>query len=392
MIIIILLLVIGVVLHQRYMYKRYDKWSDPYPSLQTYLYQQGRRDIPSTNTHKPIMWIHIPHEYNARHWSSFGSRSSCDLNQPYLHMTVRSVLAHCESSFFIMVIDDTSFSKLLPTWSISLETVPEPSRTKVRQLALCKLLHRYGGMCVPLSFLCFRDLEPLYQRGTAKSTMFVCENVDANITSTTRDTFADCRFMGCLFQSPVMQQFIEYQQRLISSDATAQSVFLGELDRWCQTKIQQGAIHLIRGTDVGTTTTSGTPILLDNWMEEATVDLYDKGYGIWIPADALLHRRKYEWFCRSSEEQILQGKCILSRYFLITLGEVSKKQKNKEGLQNTRERKIEIEYKIDDGREQRKNDNILRRWITFWKVPLTNGTLNIWGPMPQNLGNSVPHA
>jgi len=25
---------------------------------------------------KPILWIHVPHEYNSRDWLSFGSRSS----------------------------------------------------------------------------------------------------------------------------------------------------------------------------------------------------------------------------------------------------------------------------------------------------------------------------
>jgi hypothetical protein len=31
-------------------------------------------------------------------------------------------------------------------------------------------------------------------------------------------------------------------------------------------------------------------------------------------------------------------------------------------------------------------------WISFWKVPSTNGTLNIWGVKPMNLGNDVPRA
>ena len=33
-------------------------------------------------------------------------------------------------------------------------------------------------------------------------------------------------------------------------------------------------------------------------------------------------------------------------------------------------------------------------WISFWRVPINSNshTLNIWGPMPQNLGNNVPRA
>jgi hypothetical protein len=31
-------------------------------------------------------------------------------------------------------------------------------------------------------------------------------------------------------------------------------------------------------------------------------------------------------------------------------------------------------------------------WISFWKVPLTNTTLNVWGPRPIFLGDNVPRA
>jgi hypothetical protein len=33
-------------------------------------------------------------------------------------------------------------------------------------------------------------------------------------------------------------------------------------------------------------------------------------------------------------------------------------------------------------------------WISFWRVPINadSRTLNIWGMMPQNLGNNVPRA
>ncbi len=32
---------------------------------------------------KPILWVHVPYEYNSRNWLSFGSRSSFELNQPF---------------------------------------------------------------------------------------------------------------------------------------------------------------------------------------------------------------------------------------------------------------------------------------------------------------------
>jgi hypothetical protein len=68
-----------------------------------------------------------------------------------------------------------------------------------------------------------------------------------------------------------------------------------------------------------------------------------------------------------SPEQIFQSQFILAKYFVLALSPDSK-----EGVIEPMENKPD--------------------WISFWRVPLTNGTLNIFGPMPQNLGNNVPRA
>jgi hypothetical protein len=68
-----------------------------------------------------------------------------------------------------------------------------------------------------------------------------------------------------------------------------------------------------------------------------------------------------------SPEQIFQSQFILAKYIVLTLSPDSK-----EGTIEPMENKPD--------------------WISFWRVPLTNGTLNIFGPMPQGLGNNVPRA
>ena len=107
---------------------------------------------------KPILWIHVPHQYNARKWENFGSRSSFDLNQPYLYLTVKSIIKNCDDSFKICLIDDNSFKKLIPDWNVDLSAVGEPICNYIRQMAIAKLIYNYGGLSVPISFLCFRDL------------------------------------------------------------------------------------------------------------------------------------------------------------------------------------------------------------------------------------------
>jgi len=336
---------------------------DSYEEMKKYLLNESSL----AKSKKPILWIHVPHEYNARDWLSFGSRSSFELNQPYLYLTVRSIIKQCDQSFYICIIDDKSFANLIPGWNIDLSLISDPLLANIRQLAMAKLIYNYGGVNVPISFLCARDLIGLYEKGTNGDTMFVCENVNTNITSTTDLFYCDASFMGAKKNNPVLNEYIDFMQRIVSDDYTAQSKFLGDFDRWCNKRISLKRLRLIPGTDVGTKTVDEEPVTVDTLLSEDYIHFYPKMYGIWIPADQILSRRKFEWFARMSPQQIFQGNFILAKYIVLATAPDAKM-----GL-------IEpLENQPD--------------WISFWKIPITNKTLNIWGPKPQNLGNNVPRA
>ena len=68
------------------------------------------------STSRPILWIPIHYSYNSRKWQSFGSRSSYDLNQPYIYLTVKSIIKYCKDSFHVCLVDDDSYVKLMPGW------------------------------------------------------------------------------------------------------------------------------------------------------------------------------------------------------------------------------------------------------------------------------------
>ena len=67
--------------------------------IKQYLLNDSLEDIK-----KPILWIHIAHEKNARWWQSFYSRSTEYLNQPYIFLTIRSIIQHCADDFHICLI------------------------------------------------------------------------------------------------------------------------------------------------------------------------------------------------------------------------------------------------------------------------------------------------
>ena len=361
----IIIIALGI-LYQKYCEKQsLLEPGDSFEEIRKYLLNESAL----AKSKKPILWIHVPHEYNAREWLSFGSRSSFEVNQPYLYLTVRSIIKQCDQSFYICIIDDKSFANLIPGWSIDLTLVADPILSNIRQLALAKLLHIYGGINVPISFLCFKDLIGLYEKGTNGDTMFVCENVSSNVTSTTDLFCPDARFFGAVKNNDMLSEYIEFMQRQISADYTAQSEFLGEFDRWCNKKITAKRMRLIPGTDVGTKTVDEGPVTVDTLLSEDYIHFYPKMYGIWIPAEQILKRVKYEWFARMSPQQIFQGNFILAKYIVLATAPDSKM-----GII-----------------EPLKNENE-KDWISFYRVPLTNKTLNVWGPEPMGIGNNVPRA
>jgi hypothetical protein len=345
------------ILYQKYLEKQVrTNTVDYYGEIKKYLLKDKTLD----KSKKPILWIHIPYEYNSRNWISFGSRSSFELNQPYLYLTVKSIIKYCDESFKIVLIDDGSFEKLIPNWNINMSIISDPIKCYIRHLALAKLIYNYGGMQVPISFLCFKDLIGLYNKGTNEDTMFICENIDLSVTSTNKLFKPNASFMGAKKENEIVYEFIKFMENRISNDYSAETYFLGEFDKWCTNK---KGVRVIPGTDIGTRTIDNDAVTVDILLTEDYIRFYEKLYGIWIPDKTILMRTHYEWFSRMSPHQIFQGHFILSKYFVLALS-----PNNKGVLESSEESKPD--------------------WISFWKVPLTQ----LFGPKPMGLGNNVPRA
>ena len=372
-------MLIGVFLIINILYNRYtDKIAresdmDDFSIIQKYLLTDHSLANEKRNRKgkekKPILWIPIQYDYNSRSWLSFGSRSSNELNQPYLQLTVRSIINHCDDSFHICMIDDNSFSKLLPKWKVNMKKISSPVSDYMRQLGLAKIIHKYGGVIVPPSFLCMSDLITMYNVGSRDHRMFVGEMVNTNITVTTNEFYPNMSLMGARKESPIVEELIDFMTRTISNDYTADGAFQGEFNRWIESRVRKHQINLIEGKMLGTKTLEDEPVLLDNLMSNNYIDLYERPYGIYIPAAELLKRNKYEWFVRMSSKQVMESNTIISKYLLLAMtpessGKAVKQEKEKE-------------------KEESNN------WINYWQVPSGFG---LWGQKPNYLGNNVLHS
>jgi hypothetical protein len=363
-----IIIIVLLVLYKLYENKRYSS-HDVYEDLKNYLLNDN---INLDTVKKPILWIHVPYEYNSRQWLDFGSRSSFQLNQPYLYLCVKSIIMHCKDSFHICIIDDKSFSKLLPNWQIGMSHIANPILEYVRQLALCKLIHHYGGILCPISFLCFRNLSQLWEQYSPNG-MFISENTNNNITSTTLLYSPNISFFGAKKECPVLSELIEFMTRMISTDFTDQNRFLGDFDRWCNKKIEQGKIGLINGTLLGTKLNDGEPVQFESLFDTAFINLNKDSYGLWIPMKMILKRRNYEWFARMSKEQILESDFILAKYiFIANIPDGSINDiKQHEPLGNPNPDMNKYNRKIED------------KYVAFWKTP---SGINQWGLKPLYLG------
>ena len=364
------------ILFQKYLEKEARNGGhDNYKDVKQYLLSESSL----AKSKKPIMWIYTPYEYNSRDWLSFGSRSSYNLNQPYLNLCVRSIIKHCDKSFTICIVDDNSFAKLIPGWNIDLSIIGDPIVSNVRQLAMAKLIYNYGGISVPISFLCFKDLIDMYNRCISSvdkedpGKMFVCENVNTNISATNNQFYPDTSFIGAKKNNPKLKEFIDYMQRLISGDYTAQIEFLGNFDKWANKNVNNKSINMIPGTDLGVKTMENKPVLVDDLLGEDYIKLHDGMYGIWIPASTILKRRNYEWFARLNNEQIFQGKFILAKYFVLAIAPYNN------------ENKVSIIEALDEDANSKENTS---DWVSFWQVP-SSTTLPVYGPKPLYIGNNV---
>ena len=300
-------------------YNKYKASEDEDEHMRNYrlVKQYLLNDSSLAQSKKPIIWIHMAYEANARRWQSFFSRKTDDLNQPYQYLTLKSIIDKCGEDFNVCLIDDDTFSNILPGWIVDLSLIADPIKMKIRQLALAKVLYNYGGFLLPSSFLCFQNLAPLYERLTDGGKMFVGEMIARSEIADKVNFFPSTKFMGCKKGCQTMSEYISYLEINVSTDFTAESRFIGAYNRWCYEKITRGEMNMIPADMLGVKDTAGKRVTLEILMGNTFLSLSERVQGIYIPADEILKRNAYQWFARLSAKQALESNTTLGKYLLI---------------------------------------------------------------------------
>jgi hypothetical protein len=317
------LLSIGVIFTASYFankMKQPFESNDEYEMIRNYVLN----DSPLYGYNRPKLWIHSQYQVNSRKWKSFGSRNSTDLNQPYLHLVIQSIIDKCGDDFHICLIDDESFSKLIPSWEVDIPNMADPHKQLFRELAMMQVLYHYGGMIVPNSFLCMQNLKPLYDKQMLTNKPFIFESVNKSvdlIQHAKQPTFTlSTHFMGSPKNDESLNEIIAYlENRNKRSHFTDEYQFKNDLATYLDYLKNQDKLSLLDGSIIGVKTINGKPVILDQLMEQQPLDLIPNHIGVYIPSDELLKRTKYQWFVALPEEDVLETDCVLTKMMLNTL-------------------------------------------------------------------------
>ena len=288
---------------------------DDYYFVRKYLLN----DVSFDGKNKPIIWIYSNYEMNSRKWSSFHGRRSKELNQPYLIECVQSVINKCGDKFNICLIDDDSFSKLLPEWNMDISNMVGCKKQRYIQLGLLKLIYKYGGINIPNSFLCISNLDTIYNYSTYDNVPFFFEkaNVTTSLVVNNRSLFTPgLEIYGCQKGHKTIKNLIDfYQSEIINKHDNSAYEFEGYITNYLTHLNSNNHIIVLNGALVGVKTEDGKHMMIEDLLSESKLPLEDSSIGILIPANKLLERSKYNWFSVSTMDEIYNSNLILGEYF-----------------------------------------------------------------------------
>ena len=279
-------------------------------------------DSPLYGNNRPKLWIHSKYEVNSRKWKDFYSRNTTDLNQEYIHLTIKTIINHCGEDFNICLIDDASFSKLLPDWDIDLVRMAEPNKSHYRSLGMAQLIYTYGGMTVPNSLICMRGLKELYDENIEHKKSFVCETINRtnNISTNNKLYIPSIEIMGASKNDTSILELVEYIKKIISnSHYTNEIDFIGNIQKKCNEMVQAQKMNLVNGNRIGIKSSKGKLITIEDLCEEAYLDLSPEVIGLYIPSTDVLKRTKYNWLAVISVKELLNSNIILSKYLKTSI-------------------------------------------------------------------------
>lgn len=272
---------------------------------------------------KPNLWIHLdtqstlPFPGMSLLPGMQTSSTRIDKVPSFEQLCAYSVLYHNGREFNVILITDDDFSLLLPGWSVNLNAVPEDGRRAVRDVALLRILHYYGGMLVPSTFAATGPFSKAISMPTGLPKDQIIVAFATPTTGTNRSEEGGVheplfgpspRFVYSAPNNPAVRKLID-----ALSVKTGTHAQVSSFEDRASTVMRQ-VMHYYGGTVVpgeliGTKDADGQPV---NVAE--AIDGFQRApqsIGVLVPR-RVYQVRKYGWLARESPGKILEGSTWLA--------------------------------------------------------------------------------
>ena len=180
----------------------------------------------------------------------------------------------------------------------------------MRTLAFMKLLYTYGGMFVPYSFVCYKNLITFYKNN--ENLPFCIDTINDNNISNTTQLFPSYKFIGATKENDTIKDIIKNIEIVIHNSCTNEINFKGTLDKLLYEKINENKMTLINGKLIGEKTSNNEIVSIETLFSEKPITFDKNILGIYLPSDKILERLKYNWFPKLTVEECVKGDLNIS--------------------------------------------------------------------------------
>ena len=117
-----------------------------------------------------------------------------------------------------------------------------------------------------------------------------------------------------------MEKYTSYLEGLVGSDFTSTMDFEGSCNRWLHKETIENRMKLINGKIFGIRNMEEQPVYVDNLLSNSFVKFSPHMKALYLPADEILSRAKYNWFARMSKKQVMESKTVAGKHLIISHG------------------------------------------------------------------------
>jgi hypothetical protein len=109
-------------------------------------------------------------------------------------------------------------------------------------------------------------------------------------------------------------------ERALHPHSSNEYEFVGDVQQGCLQAFLSGELNILDGALIGIKTgKTRKPILLEDLLEEKELDLAVDHCGIYLPADDILKRTKYQWFAFLSRDEILRSRLAIAKHMRLAV-------------------------------------------------------------------------